>query len=80
MFEIQVGAKTKFKYKLQRLITTERIYLCLMPSILNIISPMHLQTLKLLCPPVKEGMHLQEHTLYTDPHFQRKMFQGCNFN
>ena len=35
-----------------------------MPSTLYIISPMHLQSLKLLCPTVKEGMHLQEHTLY----------------
>ena len=29
MFEIQVGAKTKFKYKLQGLLTTEIIYLFL---------------------------------------------------
>ena len=29
MFEIQVGTKTKFKYELQGLFTTERIYLSL---------------------------------------------------
>ena len=29
MFEIQVGTKTKFKYKSQGLFTTERIYLSL---------------------------------------------------
>ena len=27
MFEIQMGAKTKLKYELQELLTTERIYL-----------------------------------------------------
>ena len=31
-----------------------------LPSILLIIWPMHLQTLKLLCPRDKEEMHLQE--------------------
>ena len=34
-----------------------------MLSTLYIISPMHLQSLKLLCLTVKERMHLQEHTL-----------------
>ena len=29
MFEIQVGAKSKFKYELQGLFATERIYLSL---------------------------------------------------
>ena len=28
------------------------------------MSPMHLQSLKLLCPTVKVEMHLQENTLY----------------
>ena len=32
----------------------------MLPSILYIIWPMHLQSLKLLCPTVKEEMHLQE--------------------
>ena len=64
MFEIQVSAKTKFKYELQGLFTTEIIYLYLMHSTPYIISLMHLQSLKLLCPMVKEGMHLQENTLY----------------
>ena len=36
----------------------------MLPSTLYIISPMHLQSLKLLCPTVKEEMHLQGKTLY----------------
>ena len=32
----------------------------MLPSIRYIIKPMHLQSLKLLCPTVKEEMHLQE--------------------
>ena len=36
----------------------------MLPSTLNIILPMHLQSLKLLCLTVKEEMHLQENTLY----------------
>ena len=35
-------------------------------STLYIMSPMHLQSLKLLCPMVKEEMHLQEKKIY-DP-------------
>ena len=35
----------------------------MLPSILYIMSPMHLQSLKLLCPTVK-GKHFQENTLY----------------
>ena len=31
---------------------------------LYITSPMHLQSLKLLCPTVKEEMYLQENVLY----------------
>ena len=34
------------------------------PNTLYIMSLMHLQSLKLLCPMVKEEMHLQENTLY----------------
>ena len=36
----------------------------MLPSTLYIRSPMHLQSLKLLRPMVKEEMHLQENTLY----------------
>ena len=36
-------------------------------STLYIMSPMHLQCLKLLCPTVKERMDLQENTLYVWP-------------
>ena len=36
----------------------------MLPSTLYIVSPMHLQSLKLLCPTVKEGIDLQENTLY----------------
>ena len=36
----------------------------MLPSTLYIMSSMHLQSLKLLCPRVKEKMHLQENTLY----------------
>ena len=34
------------------------------PSSLYIICPMHLQSLKLLCPMVQEQMHLQENTSF----------------
>ena len=33
-------------------------------STFHIMSPMHLQSLKLLCPMVKEDMYLHENTLY----------------
>ena len=36
----------------------------MLPSTLYIISPMHLQCLKLLRPTVKEEMYIQENTLY----------------
>ena len=36
----------------------------MLPSTLYIISRMHLQSLKLLCPTVKERLFLQENTLY----------------
>ena len=36
----------------------------MLPSIVYITSPMHLQSLKLLRPTVKEEMYLQENTLY----------------
>ena len=36
----------------------------MLPSTLYIMSPMRLQSLKLLCPTVKEEMHLQENTVY----------------
>ena len=36
----------------------------MLPSTLYIMSSMHLQSLKLLCPRVREKMHLQENTLY----------------
>ena len=32
----------------------------MLPSILFIICPMHLQSLKLICPTVNKEMHLQE--------------------
>ena len=36
----------------------------MLPSTLYITSPMHLQSLKLLLPTVKEKMHIQENALY----------------
>ena len=36
----------------------------MLPSTLDIMSHMHVQSLKLLCPTVKEDMHLQVNTLY----------------
>ena len=47
-------------------IFTYDLYLAhkMLPSTFYITSPMHLQSLKLLCPTVKEEMHLQENTLY----------------
>ena len=36
----------------------------MLPSTLYIMSSIHLQSLKLLNPMVKEEMHLQENTLY----------------
>ena len=36
----------------------------MLPSTLYIMSPMHLQSLKLLLLTVKEEMYLQEYTLY----------------
>ena len=36
----------------------------MLSSALQIISPLHLQSLKLLRPTVKEKMHLQESTLF----------------
>ena len=35
-----------------------------LPSTLYIMWPIHLQSLKVLCPRVKEEMHLQENTLF----------------
>ena len=34
------------------------------PSTLNIMWPIHMQSLKVLCPRVKEEMHLQENAIY----------------
>ena len=36
----------------------------MLPSSFYTMSPMYLQSLKLLCPTVKEVMHLQENTLH----------------
>ena len=36
----------------------------MLPSSIHIMWPMHLRTLKLLCPMVQEKMHLQENTLF----------------
>ena len=44
MFEIRVGAKTKFKYELQGLSTTERIYLSLNIKILVCRRVLYLDT------------------------------------
>ena len=35
-----------------------------LPSTLNIMWPLHMQSLKLLCQRVKEEMHLQENAIY----------------
>ena len=40
----------------------------MLPSTIYIMLPMHLQSLKLLPPTVKEKMHLQEHSLFDQGH------------
>ena len=36
----------------------------MLPGTIHIMLPMHLRTLKLLCPMVEEKVHLQENTLF----------------
>ena len=44
----------------------------MLPSTLYITSPMHLQSLKLIRPTVKEEMHLQENTLFDLDHTKHR--------
>ena len=49
----------------------------MLPSMLHIISPMHVQSLNLLCPMVMGKLHLQENTLF-DPDLGVKVMQNVD--